>query len=950
VIKGDVWRFRVRHLAFPGAEGYGRFARGGRGGRVIKVTNLNDSGPGSLRAAVEVDGPRNIVFDVSGRIVLNSKLVIRNPYLTIAGQTAPGKGICISNYNLGMLGTHDVVIRYIRVRPGDTAGVTLDGMGMASSDHAIIDHCSISWTQDEAFSSRAAKNITLQRTLISEALNVAGHKNYERGKQHGYAASIGGDIGSFHHNLLVHCAGRNWSLAGGLDKAGRHTGRLDIRNNVVYNWGHRTTDGGAMQVNFVNNYYKPGPASRVFHVLMPERNRHFGPQDYFVVGNVMEGRYGANAPLAGVVAPRDEPREDFLVDAPFFQPYVTTQSAEETFENVLSDVGCNLPRLDDHDRRIIEETRSGTTTFKGSVTGFPGLPDSQNDVGGWEDYPEVRRPANWDTDHDGMPNEWESQHGHDPNDAADGPLDPDGDGYTNLEDYLNSIVAAPKLDEWIVLDTIELAQSVASFNAADSVGHEGVVPNVDALKWMSANVPRFDCPDKRIETTYYFRWWTFRKHIKQTPHGLVLTEFLQPVSHAGPYNTVSCAFGHHLAEGRWLCDQRPLDEYARFWFLSGSDRGPAEHFHKYSSWAAAALYNRYLVTLDREFLIDLLDNLVADYERWEMERRRSDGLFWQYDVADGMEESISGSRTKKNIRPTINSYMAANARAIAHIATLAGRVEMARKFNDKHELLRSKMIDALWDDDARFFQVRLEDGELSDAREAIGFIPWMFSLARPEHAEAWAQLVEPAGFWAPRGLTTAERRHPDFRSHGVGTCEWDGAVWPFATSQTLTGLANLLRGPDQPYVTRRDYFLALRTYAAAHQMNGRPYIGEYHDEITGDWLITGAKAARSRDYNHSTFCDLVISGLVGVVPRADDVVEINPLVPDDTWDWFCLDGVPYHGQSLTIIWDRTGEHYGRGAGLSIWADGHEIARSTSLRRLTGSLPVAAAAIRSPEFG
>jgi hypothetical protein len=441
IIKGDVWRFRVRHLAFPGAEGYGRFARGGRGGRVIKVTNLNDSGPGSLRAAVEAEGPRTVVFDVSGRIVLQRKLVIRNPYLTIAGQTAPGKGICVSNYNLGMLGAHDVVVRYLRVRPGDTAGVTLDGMGMASSDHCIIDHCSISWTQDEAFSSRAAKNITLQRTLISEALNVAGHKNYERGKQHGYAASIGGDIGSFHHNLLAHCAGRNWSLAGGLDKAGVHTGRLDIRNNVVYNWGHRTTDGGAMQVNFVNNYYKPGPATRVFHVLMPERNRHFGPQDYFVAGNVMEGRYGASEPLAGVVEPRNESMANFLVDAAFFEPHVTTQSAHEAYEDVLADVGCNLPMLDDHDRRVIEEVRAGTAEYKGSVSGLAGLPDSQSDVGGWEDYPEEHRPTDWDTDGDGMPSAWERQHGLDPNNAADGHLDSDADGYTNLEEFLNGLDA-----------------------------------------------------------------------------------------------------------------------------------------------------------------------------------------------------------------------------------------------------------------------------------------------------------------------------------------------------------------------------------------------------------------------------------------------------------------------------------------------------------------------------
>lgn len=446
VTKGDVWSFRIRHLAFPSADGYGRFARGGRGGRVINVTNLHDSGPGSLRAAIEAEGPRTLVFDVSGRIDLKNRLVIRNPYLTIAGQTAPGKGICISNLNLGMIGTHDVIVRYIRVRPGDTAGLTLDGMGMASTDHSIIDHCSISWTQDEAFSSRGAKNITLQRTLISEALNVAGHKKYEKGKQHGYAASIGGDIGSFHHNLLAHCAGRNWSLAGGLDKAGRHTGRLDIRNNVVYNWSHRTTDGGARQVNFVNNYYKPGPASRVFHVLMPERHlvEAFGPQDYFAAGNVMEGRYGADEPLAGVVAPRNATREDFLVDEPFFESHVATQSAEEALEDVLADVGCNFPALDEHDRRVIEEVRTGTTTYKGSVTGYPGLPDSQTDVGGWENYPEVHRPADWDTDNDGMPSEWEAKLGLDPNDPQDGAQDADGDGYTNLEEYLNDLVANPR--------------------------------------------------------------------------------------------------------------------------------------------------------------------------------------------------------------------------------------------------------------------------------------------------------------------------------------------------------------------------------------------------------------------------------------------------------------------------------------------------------------------------
>lgn len=442
ITRGEPWAFRVRHLAFPGAEGYGRFALGGRGGRVIKVTNLNDAGPGSFRAAVEADGPRTVVFDVSGRIVLKDKLIIRNPYLTIAGQTAPGLGICISNYNLGLLGANDVIIRFMRVRPGNTSGRTLDGMGMASSDHSIIDHCSISWTQDESFSSRGGKNITLQRTLISEALNIAGHAKYEAGKQHGYAASISGDIGSFHHNLLAHCAGRNWSLAGGLDRAAVHAGRLDIRNNVVYNWGHRTTDGGAKQVNFVNNYYKPGPASKVFHVLKPER-APFGPQDYYVAGNVMEGRYGPENPLAGVLEPKQEPLKNFIKDAPFFPSYVTTQSAAEAYTNVLADVGCNVPALDEHDKRVLRETRDGTTTFKGSKSGIPGLPDTQDDVGGWEDYPEIHRPANWDTDHDGLPDAWELARGLNPKDAADSAAFAKSSGYTNLEIYLNELAKAP---------------------------------------------------------------------------------------------------------------------------------------------------------------------------------------------------------------------------------------------------------------------------------------------------------------------------------------------------------------------------------------------------------------------------------------------------------------------------------------------------------------------------
>jgi hypothetical protein len=490
----------------------------------------------------------------------------------------------------------------------------------------------------------------------------------------------------------------------------------------------------------------------------------------------------------------------------------------------------------------------------------------------------------------------------------------------------------------IVLDPANFSHYVAEFNSRDNPSVDNLIPNAKAWEWTVANVPLFSCPDEQIEQTYYFRWWTFRKHLKQTPHGTLLTEFLTPVGHAGPYNTVSCAFGHHLTEGRWMRDQRPLDEYTRFWFRSGPNAGPAEHFHKYSSWAAAALYGRYLVTLDRDFVVALLDDLVTDYERWESERQRPDGLFWQFDVRDGMEESISGSRTEKNIRPTINSYMAANAHAIAQIARLAGRRDVADRFQNKYETLRAGMIEALWDPQASFFKVRFENGTLSDAREAIGFIPWMFNLPGPEHAAAWRQLTDPDGFWAPRGLTTAERRHPAFRTHGTGTCEWDGAVWPFATSQTLTALVNVLRGRPQAFVTERDFFHAMRIYARGHEKDGHPYIGEYFDESTGEWLITGPKAARSRHYNHSTFCDLIITGLVGLVSRGDDVIEVRPLVPADDWDWFCLDGVPYHGHHLTIVWDRTGKRYQLGAGLALWINGREAARSAKLERLLANLP------------
>ena len=451
--KGDVWMFRPRRLAFPGAEGYGRFARGGRGGVVVKVTNLDDSGPGSLRDAIIGNyGPRTVIFDVSGLITLQSDIIIggTQPYITLAGQTAPGKGITVKRNQLAMSGARDVIFRYVRVLVGKENGETQNATGMAGVDHSIMDHVSAGWGIDEGLSTRSGKNLTFQRSNLSEALNIAGHQNYGAGTRHGYAASVGGDVASLHHNLLAHNEGRNWSMAGGLDGAGFYAGRLDIFNNVVYNWRSRTTDGGAMEVNFVNNYYKTGPATTLYTALNPQYGRFPGKQQYYMSGNIMPGRFteanqsaGLNigTESGGILPAGSTPPYSATVSAPFFPSYATIHSATAAYKQVLSDVGCNLPQIDARDTRIIGETIAGTFTYRGSVSNSPGLPDTTADVGGWEDYGNETRPAGFDTDNDGMPDWWETIKGTNPastaGDFSESNADLDGDGYTNLEDYLN---------------------------------------------------------------------------------------------------------------------------------------------------------------------------------------------------------------------------------------------------------------------------------------------------------------------------------------------------------------------------------------------------------------------------------------------------------------------------------------------------------------------------------
>jgi hypothetical protein len=470
---------------------------------------------------------------------------------------------------------------------------------------------------------------------------------------------------------------------------------------------------------------------------------------------------------------------------------------------------------------------------------------------------------------------------------------------------------------------------VAHFNSMEDENVTNLISNTDSWRWLQKEIPFFECPDREVEEMYYFRWWSFRKHLEQTTNGFVFTEFL---TRAAP---VSSALGHQIAEGRWLQNQNYLDDYIHYWLRDASNR---QQLHKYSQWLAAALWQRYLVTGDKKFVALLLDDLVADYRQWENEKQLTNGMFWQFDVRDAMEESISGSRTNKNLRPTINSYMFANAQAIANIARLASNKKLADEFDAKAAQLKKLTQENLWNEDANFFEVRRDSGQLSNVREEIGFIPWMFELPdnNKKFNAAWIQLADPQGFFAPFGITTAERRSPLFRTHGYGHCEWDGAVWPFATSQTLDALANFLRDYKQRVVTKNDYFDAFLAYVHSQHADGKPYIGEYLDETTGQWI--NGKDGRSRYYNHSTFTDLLITGVVGLIPRTDNVVEIYPLLPENAWNYFCLDGVHYHGHTLTIIWDKDGSRYDYGKGLIVLADGKEIAHADKLEKLTGKLP------------
>lgn len=433
--------------AFPGAEGFGRNATGGRGGRVVYVSNLNDTGPGSFREAVQASGARIVMFQVSGNIELKSRINITNGNLTIAGQTAPGDGVCIQNYEV-VVSASNVIIRFMRFRLGDLFEQETDALWGRYQQNIILDHCSMSWSVDEAASFYANQNFTLQWCILSESLNESFHGKGD----HGYGAIWGGDKASFHHNLLAHHNSRNPRFNGG-GRPGVSNGpypdeQVDYRNNVIYNWRGNSAYGGENgNYNIVNNYYKPGPATpssknkRIMEVSK-ESDVAYSPGygKFYITGNYVSGNATVTSDNwnGGVDYGSGVTKTLAQLTSPVDSEYETEHTAEQAFEKVLSHAGASLAR-DAVDTRVVNEVRNGTVTYNGSKTGYPGILDSQADAGGWPVLNSTSAPV--DSDQDGMPDAWELEMKLDPATAnANGKQL--STGYDNVEVYMNSLVKA----------------------------------------------------------------------------------------------------------------------------------------------------------------------------------------------------------------------------------------------------------------------------------------------------------------------------------------------------------------------------------------------------------------------------------------------------------------------------------------------------------------------------
>jgi hypothetical protein len=456
---------------------------------------------------------------------------------------------------------------------------------------------------------------------------------------------------------------------------------------------------------------------------------------------------------------------------------------------------------------------------------------------------------------------------------------------------------------------------------------------------------------------YYFRWYAWKKHLVHTPTGYIITEWLpKPDFKDGNYGALPDAAPFHLGEARWLRTKAIAEDDARFWYRPGVD------IRKYSDAMATAVRDVTLANGDEALATSLLPEMVRVYREWESSQQDSNGLFWSIDTRDAMEKSVSGD----GYRPTLNSYMVSDARAIAAIARRAGNESLVAEYDAKADKLNHLIETVLWNPKDQFYEVvspakdsrirsqkKFQDKgtamQISGVRELIGYNPWKFSSPAPEHGIAWKQLFDSRGFDGKYGATTAERRSPRFRFASSDQCTWNGPAWPFAMTQTLNALAAYENsagpyaiGPDAFYTLFSRYVLGQHLKLA----DGRviDWIDEDYDADTDEWIAKRMliekhkQIGRGNYYNHSGFADPLITGLIGLRPQSGNHVIVHPLVSAKQWSYFAIDQLPYHGHRLTIAWDSTGQHYKRGKGMWIAVDGHVLAKRSDLGSLEANLP------------
>ena len=425
---------------------------------------------------------------------------------------------------------------------------------------------------------------------------------------------------------------------------------------------------------------------------------------------------------------------------------------------------------------------------------------------------------------------------------------------------------------------------------------------------MKIAFPGFISSDRELNITYNYRCELYQRHVKETPAGYVITEFLPDVPWAGIYNTISCAASHHFREGRWMHDVTPLREYAEFWCTTGNPR-------LYSFPISNSILALTNVTGDRTIAKRLYPELARIYREWD-DHKTPGGMYSQIDGYDGGEFSISGS----GLRPPLNSYMTADARALCEIAEAVGDAEGAARFREEADTLTRHINEDLWNPALGMYGVISDSGERRYVRELLDYIPWMYGIPPAGRDECFRYLLDETCFLAPYGLRTADASHPDYRKPFHHECLWNGPVWPFATAQTLTAVIEYLHTTENPTITSADFTRLLLQYAYTHRdEDGTPFLDENMDPDTGIWLARSIlrewgrdDCERGRHYNHSTFIDLVITGICGIRPADGDELTVHPL--GTSLESFVLEDVRYHGHTLTVAWSRE-------SGLAVTVDG-----------------------------